>query len=413
MDGFDLDLTYMGEDDRIVAMGFPSESMEAAYRNPMKEVLKLLDTKHKDHYKVYNLCSERGYDIEKFHNRVGLYPFDDHNAPAFEMIHSFCQDVADWLAEDKQNIAVIHCKAGKGRTGLMICAWFLFSRMWPTPDDALKYYALARTYDQKGVTIPSQLRYVRYFHESLNMPEKYVARPLLLHKVVFHTIPKTVDVNDIDFKLYASRLVQVGEEKALTQLKTENFHYKGYVEGAKLKDEPKITKVDKKKKKKDKKNKEKEKGSAGYAADANGKAEPEKEMLDTIEFDVGGPAGVPVCGDVKMDFEAKGGRMFMFWFNTFFVKDGRMVIGKGGLDKASKDVKHHSKYEPEFCVELQFSEMTEEIPTRKLTTVGSSSSIPTTATSTATSISSTSAPSSPISNGNHPKVLQGSSSGNF
>lgn len=68
----------MGEDDRIVAMGFPSESMEAAFRNPMKEVLKyvahsfvcilvvfeceilnilsrLLDSKHKDHYKVYNL----------------------------------------------------------------------------------------------------------------------------------------------------------------------------------------------------------------------------------------------------------------------------------------------------------------------------------------------------------------------
>jgi len=39
-DGFDLDLSYMGENDRIVAMGFPSESMEAAYRNPMKEVLR-------------------------------------------------------------------------------------------------------------------------------------------------------------------------------------------------------------------------------------------------------------------------------------------------------------------------------------------------------------------------------------
>jgi hypothetical protein len=30
----------MGEGDKIVAMGFPSESMEAAFRNPMKEVLK-------------------------------------------------------------------------------------------------------------------------------------------------------------------------------------------------------------------------------------------------------------------------------------------------------------------------------------------------------------------------------------
>ncbi len=33
-------------------MGFPSEGSESMYRNPMSEVQRLLELKHKDHYKV-------------------------------------------------------------------------------------------------------------------------------------------------------------------------------------------------------------------------------------------------------------------------------------------------------------------------------------------------------------------------
>lgn len=55
----------------------------------------------------------------------------------------------------------------------MICCYMLFNGDFRNASDALNYYAQARTHDSKGVTIPSQRRYVQYFGKLLASHKHY------------------------------------------------------------------------------------------------------------------------------------------------------------------------------------------------------------------------------------------------
>lgn len=102
----------------------------------------------------------------------------------------FCADVHDWISRDAQNVAVVHCKAGKGRTGVMICAYLLHNGTWRSARESLLFYGEARTKNQKGVTIPSQLRYVHYYEVMLNNGFRYEPKTLFLSCVTLHSVPR-------------------------------------------------------------------------------------------------------------------------------------------------------------------------------------------------------------------------------
>jgi hypothetical protein len=90
----------------------------------------------------------------------------DHNPTDLIMMLEFCVDAYLYLAQHEDNVIAVHCKAGKGRTGLMICAYLVFTQGF-NDIDAMREYGIRRTYNGKGVTIKSQIRYISYFYRFL------------------------------------------------------------------------------------------------------------------------------------------------------------------------------------------------------------------------------------------------------
>lgn len=147
-------------------MGFPSEGAEGIYRNAMSEVLAFLNMFHKNHYKVFNLCAERTYDPAKLGGNVEWIPFSDHNPAPTEIMFHFCEHA--------------------GRTGLMICAYLLYSRECSDPVTAIQHYGEKRMKNGKGVTIPSQRRYLFYFYDLWKHGPRNLV-PLVISKIIFYS----------------------------------------------------------------------------------------------------------------------------------------------------------------------------------------------------------------------------------
>jgi phosphatidylinositol-3,4,5-trisphosphate 3-phosphatase/dual-specificity protein phosphatase PTEN len=310
-DGFDLDLTYITP--KIIAMGFPSHGREAYFRNPIDEVERFFDTKHPNHYRIYNLCSEREYEGEhRFGGRFKRFPFDDHNAPCpIRLIPDLCRDVREFLEADEENVVAIHCKAGKGRTGLMIaCLLMLIDPSLRNPTEALAFFGDMRTADGKGVTIPSQKRYVSYWDMMLRdfAGKDPPPRTLCLELVKIHTLIKPSGFCDVYFHIYERGKLKIDSKKYFpnvrSQIKGENFEFDFPVTNAMMQ----------------------------------------------------------LTGDIKFVFfqqnrVLKDDEMFHFWFNTSLCHSDQETIPKSQLDKAFKD-KKHSDFTQDLAVTLYFKPLT-------------------------------------------------------
>ena len=322
--GFDLDLTYITP--RIIAMGFPSENAEGIYRNPRSEVQAFFEKRHSDHYKVYNLCGERTYEANIFANRVALFPFEDHNAPALQMIEDMMVDVSAWLDDHPKNVVAVHCKAGKGRTGLMVCCLLLWRGYFRTMAESLDFYAKMRTDDMDGVTIPSQRRFCLYFEHWLSRPG--CARSfspegppaLRITYIALEPAPKTISMRDSYWAIMQSGGRCWRGEKLDDSRTAGNGRIRSSIVGLGVPGRKPSLEWD-------------------WTGIGNG-------PLDLLR-------GGVVRGDVRMELHSKDKRALRFWFHTAFVENGQLKLGKGGIDGPHKDRKS-KHYEPEFTVTVYF-----------------------------------------------------------
>ncbi|SPO28649.1 related to Phosphatidylinositol-3,4,5-trisphosphate 3-phosphatase PTEN [Ustilago trichophora] len=150
----DLDLTYVT--DHIIIMGFPASGVQSLYRNKRSDVRRFLDKRHDDLYRVYNFCpvTEKSYDAEEFYGRVSRFPFPDHHVPPLSLIPLFVADITEYLESDPDATAVIHCKAGKGRSGTMTCCYLVSLPYLPTAPTSIKNYSKMQRPPNQSTTPP-------------------------------------------------------------------------------------------------------------------------------------------------------------------------------------------------------------------------------------------------------------------
>jgi len=88
----------------------------------------------------------------------------------------------DWLKDPqsgKERVVVVHCKAGKGRSGTIACSYLISQDGW-TAEDALKRFTARRMRSGfgDGISIPSQLRWVGYVDYWSKHGKIYVERKI-------------------------------------------------------------------------------------------------------------------------------------------------------------------------------------------------------------------------------------------
>ncbi|KAE8899316.1 hypothetical protein PF005_g6923 [Phytophthora fragariae] len=203
-DGFDLDLTYITPN--LIAMGFPASGIEKTYRNSITDVSVFLNSRHPNSYRVYNL-SERSYDYNKFEGRVAECGFPDHHPPPLQLLLDIVNDMLQWIFKSANNVVVVHCVDGKGRTGLVCSCYLLLTVHYGSIVRLRKERELREITNLsirdfwnargQGVSFPSQALYIYYFVKVIRrlgrmptqIPPLSSPKKVFIRRIVLNGVP--------------------------------------------------------------------------------------------------------------------------------------------------------------------------------------------------------------------------------
>lgn len=214
----------------------PSTSYpKKAYRTPLGDLVSFLDETHGENWAIWEFRAEgTGYPDSDVHDRILHFPWPDHHPPPFRLVPIILASMRNWLAggelkdggvtgvpaakregevdgerqgdapnnqektpqkegelansaqpaepqhkEGNPNgrVVVVHCKAGKGRSGTLSSSFLIAERAWPAHDALARFTSRRmRPGFGQGVSIPSQRRWITYVDRWAARGKRYVER---------------------------------------------------------------------------------------------------------------------------------------------------------------------------------------------------------------------------------------------
>ncbi|XP_048055852.1 putative tyrosine-protein phosphatase auxilin isoform X7 [Megalobrama amblycephala] len=180
----ELDIAYITS--RIIVMSYPAEAVEMGYRNHTEDIRSFLDSRHADHYTVFNL-SQRNYRGAKFSNRVSECNWPSRQAPSLHNLFAVCKNMYNWLKQNPKNVCVITCSDGRAPSGVLVCAMFCFCHLFANPVPAMHLLSAKRP--GSGLW-PSHRRYIGYVCSLVSeKPTVPHSKPLVIKAVTMSPVP--------------------------------------------------------------------------------------------------------------------------------------------------------------------------------------------------------------------------------
>ncbi|XP_034035455.1 putative tyrosine-protein phosphatase auxilin [Thalassophryne amazonica] len=180
----ELDIAYITT--RIIVMTYPAESVQIGYQNHVEDIRSFLDSRHADHYTVFNL-SQRNYRSAKFSSRVSECNWPSRQAPSLHNLFAVCKNMHNWLKQNPKNVCVITCSDGRAPSGVLVCAMFCFCHLFNNPVPAMQLLSAKRP--GSGLW-PSHRRYVGYVCSMVSeKPSLPHSKPLVIKALTMSPVP--------------------------------------------------------------------------------------------------------------------------------------------------------------------------------------------------------------------------------
>lgn len=199
----------------------------------------------------------------------------------------------------------------------MVACYLLHSANCETAEAALEMFARMRTMDNKGVTIPSQIRYV-YYYEAMLRRSEVISHTYQIMHIRFNSVPNfdpSISGGGCDPYVVIKALAKAPNDQ-ITWRRCNVFN---------------------------------EYEASGHIVR---KYKPRDKIvhLDLQHYNVF------VDGDINItffdhDIYSKDDKMFGLWFNTAFIDNNYLSFDKGVLDGAVKD-KRNLKFDADFKIEI-------------------------------------------------------------